>query len=151
MYGDWKENILPLMMSAPLMFSPEFFDVEQYFSARSLISSRSFNIDDFHGFGMVPLAYLFNHKTNAEDVHFTLVSSDVESDDSTSQLNDVYPYDDKSKCWNSPLDKVGSDSLVNEANNADDTDSDSSDLRDDPTTLEMIMVKNVKAGNEAIQ
>ncbi|XP_004144347.1 N-lysine methyltransferase setd6 [Cucumis sativus] len=148
MYEDWKENILPLMMSAPLMFSPEFFGIEQYFSARSLISSRSFDIDDFHGFGMVPLADLFNHKTNAEDVHFTLVSSDVESDDSTSQLNDVHPYDDESKCWNSPLDKVGSDSLENEANNADDTDSNSSDLRDDPTTLEMIMVKNVKAGNE---
>lgn len=76
------------------------------------------------------------------------MSSDVESDDSTSQLNDVHPYDDESKCWNSPLDKVGSDSLENEANNADDTDSNSSDLRDDPTTLEMIMVKNVKAGNE---
>lgn len=76
------------------------------------------------------------------------MSSDVESDDITSQLNDVHPYDDESKCWNSPVDKVGSDSLVNEVNNADDTDSNSSDLRDDPTTLEMIMVKNVKAGNE---
>lgn len=148
MYEDWKENILPLMVSAPLMFSPEFFGVEQYFSARSLISSRSFDIDDFHGFGMVPLADLFNHKTNAEDVHFTLVSSDVESDNSTSHLNDVHPYDDEPKCWNSPLDKVGPDSLVTKANNADDTDSDSSDLGGDPTTLEMIMVKNVKAGNE---
>lgn len=90
----------------------------------------------------------FNHKTNAEDVHFTLVSSDHESDNSTSYLNDVHPYDDESKCWNSPLDNVGLDSLVTEANNADDTDSDSSDLGGDPTTLEMIMVKNVKAGNE---
>lgn len=90
----------------------------------------------------------FNHKTNAEDVHFTLVSSDVESDNSTSHLNDVHPYDDEPKCWNSPLDKVGPDSLVTKANNADDTDSDSSDLGGDPTTLEMIMVKNVKAGNE---
>lgn len=90
----------------------------------------------------------FNHKTNAEDVHFTLVSSDIESDDSTSHLNDVHPYDDESKCSNSPLDKVGQDSLLIEANNADDTDSDSSDLEGDPMTLEMIMVKNVKAGNE---
>jgi len=57
-YEDWKENILPLLDLAPLKLNPKFFDVEQYFAAKTLISSRSFEIDDYHGFGMVPLADL---------------------------------------------------------------------------------------------
>lgn len=57
-YEDWKENILPLLDSEPSRLNPAFFSVEQYFAAKSLISSRSFEIDDYHGFGMVPLADL---------------------------------------------------------------------------------------------
>lgn len=58
MFEDWKESILPLLDSAPLELNPEFFGVEQYFAAKSLIASRSFEIDDYHGSGMVPLADL---------------------------------------------------------------------------------------------
>ncbi|QCD93810.1 hypothetical protein DEO72_LG5g1886 [Vigna unguiculata] len=57
-YEDWKENILPLLDLALLKLNPKFFDIEQYFAAKSLISSRSFEIDDYHGFDMVPLADL---------------------------------------------------------------------------------------------
>ena len=57
-YEDWRENILPLLDSEPSKLNPAFFGVEQYFAAKSLISSRSFEIDDYHGFGMVPLADL---------------------------------------------------------------------------------------------
>lgn len=57
-YEDWKESILPLLDLAPSNVNPKFFGVEQYFAAKSLISSRSFEIDDYHGFGMVPLADL---------------------------------------------------------------------------------------------
>lgn len=57
-YDDWKENILPLLDSASLQLNPKFFGIEEYFAARSLIASRSFEIDDYHGFGMVPLADL---------------------------------------------------------------------------------------------
>lgn len=55
---DWKDSILPLLDSPPFSLSPDFFSIGQYFAARSLISSRSFEIDDYHGFGMVPLADL---------------------------------------------------------------------------------------------
>ncbi|XP_072085856.1 uncharacterized protein [Arachis hypogaea] len=78
---DWKENIFPLLDSAPSRLNPTFFGIKQYFAAKSLISSRGFEIDDFHGFGMVPLADLFNHKTGAEDVHFTASSNSVADDD----------------------------------------------------------------------
>ncbi|KAE9449748.1 hypothetical protein C3L33_18352, partial [Rhododendron williamsianum] len=58
-YEDWKECILPLLASDSFELNPDFFGVEQYFAAKSLIASRSFEIDDYHGFGMVPLADLF--------------------------------------------------------------------------------------------
>ncbi|XP_059656239.1 ribosomal lysine N-methyltransferase 3 [Cornus florida] len=122
---DWKECILPLLASAPLELNPDFFGIEQYFAARSLIASRSFEIDDYHGFGMVPLADLFNHKTGAEDVHFTTVSSHLEPD------NDA---EDEDK---------------NEYDNAGDGESLDQNLEEDePTVLEMIIVKDVKAGAE---
>lgn len=57
-YEDWKECIQPLLVSAPLELNPQFFGIEQYFAARSLIASRSFQIDDYYGSGMVPLADL---------------------------------------------------------------------------------------------
>lgn len=58
MYEDWKESILPILDSAPSKLNPKFFGVEEYSAARSLIASRSFEIDGYHGFGMVPLADL---------------------------------------------------------------------------------------------
>lgn len=58
LYEDWKESILPLIEYSPLKLNPNSFGVEQYFAARSLVASRSFEIDDYHGFGMVPLADL---------------------------------------------------------------------------------------------
>jgi N-lysine methyltransferase SETD6 len=46
---DWQETI-------ELDVDPADFSLEKYFSAKTLISSRSFEIDSYHGFGMVPLA-----------------------------------------------------------------------------------------------
>ncbi|XP_028064917.1 fructose-bisphosphate aldolase-lysine N-methyltransferase, chloroplastic-like [Camellia sinensis] len=80
-YEDWEECIQPLLASAPVELNPDFFGVEQYLAAKSLIASRSFQIDDYYGFGMVPLADLFNHKTGAEDVHFTSISSHLAPED----------------------------------------------------------------------
>lgn len=57
-YEDWKECILPLIESGTLKLDPKHFGPEQYFYAKSLVASRSFQIDGFHGFGMVPLADL---------------------------------------------------------------------------------------------
>ncbi|CAH9116826.1 unnamed protein product [Cuscuta epithymum] len=119
-HEDWKECIQPLLANSTLGLNPEHFGIEEYFAAKSLIASRSFQIDDYHGFGMVPLADLFNHKTGDEDVHFTSIST----------------YSD-------------SDGDVNEVDSLGESDLDSSSIQgDDPSALEMIMVKNVKAGEE---
>ncbi|CAH9110891.1 unnamed protein product [Cuscuta europaea] len=119
-HEDWKECIQPLLANSTLGLNPEHFGIEEYFAAKSLIASRSFQIDDYHGFGMVPLADLFNHKTGDEDVHFTSISSYSESDGD-----------------------------VDEVESLSEGDLDSSSIQgDDPSALEMIMVKNVKAGEE---
>ncbi|EEF44538.1 N-lysine methyltransferase setd6 isoform X2 [Ricinus communis] len=115
-YDDWKECILPLVDVHHL--NPQYFGAHQYFAARTLIASRSFQIDDYHGIGMVPLADLFNHKTGAEDVHFTCGSSDSDSDDNS---NGNHSFTENT------VDEVPSD---------------------DREILEMIMVKDVKSGAE---
>lgn len=58
MYEDWREFIKPLILSGSWNIDPDSFGVEHYFSAKSLVSSRSFQIDSHYGFGMVPLADL---------------------------------------------------------------------------------------------
>jgi N-lysine methyltransferase SETD6 len=55
---DWKECIEPLMLSGELDVDPDDFSLEKYLSAKTLVSSRSFQIDSYHGSGMVPLADL---------------------------------------------------------------------------------------------
>ncbi|KAD7477998.1 hypothetical protein E3N88_01134 [Mikania micrantha] len=124
-YEDWKACIVPFVKSAPIQLNPDYFDLEQYLAAKSLISSRSFQIDDYYGFGMVPLADLFNHKTDGEDVHFTSVSSHSESDT------------DSSENIENPIDDYQNEDILCQNQNESTTD-----------ILEMIMVRDVKAGTE---
>ncbi|OVA20950.1 SET domain [Macleaya cordata] len=152
-YEDWKENILPLLASGSLDLDPKSFAVEQYFAARSLVASRSFEIDDYHGYGMVPLADLFNHKTGAENVHFTSSSPHSGSDNE----NDIEDIEDEfhDNSYDKPsIEDVHSGmngsptALVrNDYLNGNTVDY-SSDSGDEPTALEMIVVKGVKAGDE---
>nr|XP_043629194.1 N-lysine methyltransferase setd6 [Erigeron canadensis]XP_043629195.1 N-lysine methyltransferase setd6 [Erigeron canadensis] len=139
-YDDWKACIVPFVESAPVKLNPDDFGLDKYFSAKSLISSRSFQIDDYYGFGLVPLADLFNHKTNAEDVHFTSVSLQSESDTDTSENMENEVDDD--------LD--GDLSIQNGSNIASPKcdDDDTSESSSSTDILEMIMVKDVKAGAE---
>ncbi|KAL4578510.1 hypothetical protein LXL04_014634 [Taraxacum kok-saghyz] len=132
-YEDWKSCIVPFVESAPIELNPDDFGVEQYLAAKSLISSRSFQIDDHYGFGMVPLADLFNHKTDAEDVHFTSVSESESDDDTSENMEEEHVDDD------------GSDLVETESNVASPT---SEILEISSEILEMIMVRDVKAGSE---
>ncbi|XP_022741447.1 N-lysine methyltransferase setd6 isoform X2 [Durio zibethinus] len=144
-YEDWKESILPLVYLAPQTFSPCAFSVEEYFAARSLIASRSFQIDEYHGFGMVPLADLFNHKTGAEDVHFTSVCSNQEYDNDADSDNS----DNNKLSKISVQDKKALGAASNGENSYIHSDSEySSSFGDDPMMLQMIMVREVKSGVE---
>ncbi|XP_030551347.1 ribosomal lysine N-methyltransferase 3 [Rhodamnia argentea] len=140
-YDDWKECILPLLDSRLLKLDLEYFGPEHYFAAKSLVSSRSFEIDDYHGYGMVPLADLFNHKTGAEDVNFTSVSSHGESDDDSDYCDD-YPDADISEDGNGQLiQDLDTNSTGNMERRPPVT-------KEDPAVLEMILVKDVNAGDE---
>jgi SET domain-containing protein 6 len=55
---DWEECILPLCEKNPHDFPAVHFTLEDYFLAKTLISSRAFEVDEYHGYGMVPLADL---------------------------------------------------------------------------------------------
>ncbi|XVE83460.1 hypothetical protein DITRI_Ditri16bG0089700 [Diplodiscus trichospermus] len=102
-------------------------------------------IDEYHGFGMVPLADLFNHKTGAEDVHFTSVSSNQESDD---DADSDHSDNDKLNKISGP-DKKASGATCTAENSSIQSDSEySSVFKDDPLMLQMIMVREVKSGAE---
>ena len=79
----------------------------------------------------------FNHKTGAEDVHFTSVSSHSDSEsDADCNKNDL-------------LANNGDNEPSSEISYSDGTDLDSSLVLGDHTTvMEMIMVKDVEVGNE---
>lgn len=85
----------------------------------------------------------FNHKTGAEDVHFTSPVSEAESD----QDADINPKNDE--CENHMNDTLlsGNSHERNGSSGGSDFEC-SSTSGDDLTVLEMIMVKDVKAGNE---
>lgn len=85
----------------------------------------------------------FNHKTNDEDVHFTSLSSrdeyDTEVDGDHNNDEDEDILDDKS----------AANGFLEGKESFSQSDSDCSSISgDDPTILIMVMVKDVKAGNE---
>ncbi|KAJ0972127.1 hypothetical protein J5N97_020086 [Dioscorea zingiberensis] len=139
LFDDWKEFIEPLIHSGSLKLDPKFFGVEQYFSAKTLVASRSFQIDDYHGFGMVPLADLFNHKTGAENVHFTSVSS-PDSDEEDGVITDASGNDQSSDG------STGDSPAAQQDSGHDPASLEHPD--GDPETLEMIIVRGVEAEAE---
>ncbi|KAI8031062.1 Ribosomal lysine N-methyltransferase 3 [Camellia lanceoleosa] len=157
-YEDWEECIQPLLSSAPVELNPDFFGVEQYLAAKSLIASRSFQIDDYYGFGMVPLADLFNHKTGAEDVHFTSISSHLAPEDDAEDNHESDEYestdDSEDNHERDEYENIGDGEQLSQnsqsrkgASNGGNSEC-SSASGDDPTVLEMIIVKDVKSGAE---
>ncbi|KAL9234975.1 hypothetical protein vseg_009782 [Gypsophila vaccaria] len=144
-HEDWKDCILPLIESEEFALDPKFFKVEDYFAAKSLVASRSFQIDDYHGAGMVPLADLFNHKTDAEDVHFTCGDSD-DSDEGMS--DDENSSGDEMETKTPQTEENGSVADVADHASSDVPDLKSEDMPDNPLVLEMILVKDVEAGAE---
>ncbi|TQD74954.1 hypothetical protein C1H46_039513 [Malus baccata] len=126
MRKQWKESVEPLLLMLLNSNSSNSFQFQDYLVARTFISSRSFQIDDYHGIGMVPLADLFNHKTAAEDVHLMTSPQSSQSDSDTPQQT--------TESASAPSDASGEEE-------EDDEDEDDDDL-------EMTMVKDVKLGAE---
>ncbi|KAF7721273.1 hypothetical protein EC973_004982 [Apophysomyces ossiformis] len=71
---DYADIVLPLLEKYSYVFSnycDEYFSFDAFCRASTLVSSRSFEVDAFHGNAMVPFADVFNHRSgNNEHVHF---------------------------------------------------------------------------------
>ncbi|KAL0322131.1 UNVERIFIED_CONTAM: Ribosomal lysine N-methyltransferase 3 [Sesamum calycinum] len=127
-------QILPPFEPIPLLWSLSEID--------SLLTGTELHkVDEYHGSGMVPLADLFNHKTAAEDVHFTSVSSSSESD--TESGNGKRDADDENYGDDEPI----SPQLETEFSGGSDLEL-SPNSGNESTYLEMIIVRDVKAGTE---
>lgn len=84
----------------------------------------------------------FNHKTGAEDVHFTASSSNSESEDDVDG-SDESIVDEEALDKKSSIDKTKSNTA------SDVSDSECSLVTEDDTSmLEMIMIKDVNSGAE---
>ncbi|CAA0829292.1 SET domain-containing protein [Striga hermonthica] len=142
-YQDWKECIQPILDTTSFELNPDFFTLDEYLAAKSLVASRSFQIDEFHGFGMVPLADLFNHKTAAEDVHFTSLDSISESD------KDIESRNENAYDGNDSDDEPTAPDFHAEIEDLSQSDLELSSVAGDESTyMEMIIIKDVKAGAE---
>lgn len=54
---DYDSLILPLIQENRTIFmDPKQFDLERFLEASSLVSSRAFQVDEYHGEALVPLA-----------------------------------------------------------------------------------------------
>eukprot|EP01018_Ginkgo_biloba_P023761 Gb_03288 [translate_table: standard] len=152
---EWEESIVPLTALYPVEYPREWFSIEQYFAAKTVVGSRAFEVDDYHGFSMVPLADLFNHKTAAEDVHITSVANDVDSDIDNNQESLV--DDNNTNCFSSDI----SDNLSTKEGGTNFAESLNGHGRNEiigagfstssgssKEVLEMILIKDVEEGNE---
>jgi len=68
--AEWHTHIAPLAKQHPALFRPSSHTYDQYAKACTLVSSRSFTIDELHGCGMIPFADLFNHSTTDAHLQF---------------------------------------------------------------------------------
>ena len=69
--SEYYTHVEPLTRHLPALFPLATYSLAQYTNKATLVSSRSFTIDSYHGPGMVPFADLFNHQTDGEHLHFT--------------------------------------------------------------------------------
>ncbi|KAH7405536.1 hypothetical protein KP509_15G074600 [Ceratopteris richardii] len=139
---DWRECIWPLTQEYPTEFPEEHFSLEHYFSAKTLVSSRSFEVDDYHGYGMVPVADLFNHKTNNEDVHVMDEPNLCIIDESVS-TSDRHPVEEESNYLGCSF----IDNLTNAQHHSCSTIKERNDqCRNE--VLEIVLVRDVPMGSE---
>ena len=54
--SDFESIVLPLTETYPDIFTKEICTLDNFLNASSLVSSRAFQVDNYHGDAMVPLA-----------------------------------------------------------------------------------------------
>ncbi|KAI9096521.1 hypothetical protein DFS34DRAFT_594432 [Phlyctochytrium arcticum] len=172
---DYETLLKPVLEAHPLIFHDrKHFTFEKFLDASSLVSSRSFEVDYYHGEAMVPLADIFNHKSGAENVHFealaevcttcgasgpcwcTLLDSDEEWEE-VSEFDDIDDEnemeesgnDDESDCGSAPPSLYDPDDWVQDAEERSKLLMlDDTPLADVQDLIDMTVVRPCKAGQE---
>ncbi|KAJ3281287.1 hypothetical protein HDU79_010864 [Rhizoclosmatium sp. JEL0117] len=69
--SDFDEHVFPFIESHPIVFPRRSAGVwrEEFMECITIVTSRAFLVDAFHGEALVPFADLFNHKSGAETIH----------------------------------------------------------------------------------
>ena len=92
---DYETYIWPLLESDKYpQLEIRFITQENWFKVASLISSRAFQVDSYHGEALCPLGDLFNHKTDFENVH---CEGNDEEDNEWEDEQDTEQVDDDSE------------------------------------------------------
>ncbi|KAI9592288.1 hypothetical protein BDF19DRAFT_451925 [Syncephalis fuscata] len=66
---DYRTQVAPLVTKYPDLLKAEDYTLDQFIRVSSVVASRAFFVDDYHGDAMVPLADIFNHRSWDEHVH----------------------------------------------------------------------------------
>lgn len=92
----------------------------------------------------------FNHKTGAEDVHFTSTSSDHESESDADDNDNGYVHEPAADSDEISTEKSQLDDVTSSVSTGNNSDSEGSSVAggDEPDVLQMIMVKDVAVGSE---
>ncbi|KAJ3199322.1 hypothetical protein HDU67_002908, partial [Dinochytrium kinnereticum] len=170
MEDDFDEHVLPFIMANLDCFAwfnpdtPSKLILDQFLHCMSLVASRGFEVDAYHGHSMVPFADLFNHRTAAEHVHFesdhdVCVYCGAHPEHCTCREEDDDVIEEEEEEEEDPMEE---DSLKDVAKghnpydlqskrskeSKDDYASDDGDVEEVEDSLEMITVRPVRAGEE---
>lgn len=90
----FKNNVHKLLLRRATELNIELSAVERltdadFIWAFACVTSRAFQVDNFHGNSMVPIADIFNHRTNGEHVHIEGESDESDSDSDDDSENSL--------------------------------------------------------------
>ncbi|KAJ1924437.1 hypothetical protein IWQ60_005201 [Tieghemiomyces parasiticus] len=167
--SDYQELILPIVTNHPDVFTPpEAFTFDRFLQVTSVVTSRAFQVDNYHGDAMVPFADLFNHLTGGEHVHIeaeadvcvvcgesggcehTIAEDDDEETDAESGVKEVSDNDSDTCMEAVPLDDPSvmiSGPPTGRATDGNDSDNESFESVEEDA-MDMRVYRPVQAGHE---
>eukprot|EP00242_Pyramimonas_sp_CCMP2087_P014574 CAMPEP_0198197664 /NCGR_PEP_ID=MMETSP1445-20131203/1227_1 /TAXON_ID=36898 /ORGANISM="Pyramimonas sp., Strain CCMP2087" /LENGTH=264 /DNA_ID=CAMNT_0043867001 /DNA_START=195 /DNA_END=986 /DNA_ORIENTATION=- len=81
MREDWEDIVAPFIAESCAALPWEKMTYAAFRECASLTASRSFCIDSYHGASMVPLADMFNHRTDGEHIHLEIEEGQDQAED----------------------------------------------------------------------
>eukprot|EP00002_Diphylleia_rotans_P024565 TRINITY_DN4859_c1_g1_i4.p1 TRINITY_DN4859_c1_g1~~TRINITY_DN4859_c1_g1_i4.p1 ORF type:complete len:457 (-),score=80.27 TRINITY_DN4859_c1_g1_i4:107-1477(-) len=106
--SKYQRLVIPLLDKYPDIFDRSFITLERFVQMSTLVASRAFQVDQYHGDSFVPLADMFNHISN-ESVH---IEGDSQSSVKATKKRKVRSSDDASNGHTSGRDEEYLDMIL---------------------------------------